>query len=619
MRKALKLPQGDKRHYKKRDVTVAHLDGGATGKAAIAGPSGDERFLYLPLMLAERAWSYAMQLRQESNTEPRKRFHLINKLRRACIYSLQLQELCLASHRLDDKTKLEVEAYVASMHGNLHFELHLWQSAAENFKKSQIIYENLIKVIQATSVDEELCDLYKSKVEELKPNLRFCAYNMGSKSDTAATIDEVLELRRAQGGAGGLIDLESFKTAQIESANLETIEWRNYKIQIRLPEKVRLFLLSLQDLDKSIEQAKTMQNKIDIIETVLIDCKDSIQATRDEFMKSDASRKGGAEAGNAATVSNNVQLLLAYLNYIRLIRTLERNLYLVGQTKQSLSLESAVSEGGDTTKKGVRPQNLTRLYEIIAQNITEIQQIAGLETDKTYQTEIQNLSTAFKAFRCYYIAMTLVSLFRWKEAVALYERKQNKFQFFKFFSSCDCFVQLFLKIYFYIELFELCQKLFDLTGAKKYATEGLKVAPAQFNLKEELTTLLKEIESCKFSAHAFSVLADDGNTAASNDGLLYIDGSGRKQKSLKTKPLYDRLSHYVEDQQLNSKNPNVFKITPDIEPIPCKPLFFDLALNFVEMPSLDDKVDSPVKKQQQQGISGFVKGFLGWGGGSANK
>lgn len=64
MRKALKLPQGDKRHYKKRDVTVAHLDG-ATGKAAIAGPSGDERFLYLPLMLAERAWSYAMQLRQE--------------------------------------------------------------------------------------------------------------------------------------------------------------------------------------------------------------------------------------------------------------------------------------------------------------------------------------------------------------------------------------------------------------------------------------------------------------------------------------------------------------------------------------------------------------------------
>lgn len=416
------MPQGDKRHYKKRDVSVAHLDG-ATGKAAIVGPSGDERFLYLPLMLAERAWSYAMQLRQEANTEPRKKFHLTNKLRRACTYALQLQDLCMLSQRIDDKTMLEVEAYVAGMHGNLHFELGLWQSAAENFKKSQIIYENLIKVIQATSNDEELCDLYRSKVDELKPNLRYCAYNLGSKSDSAATIDEVLEIRRAQ-GAGSLIDLESFKTSQIQGAKLETIEWRNYKIQIRLPEKVRLFLLSLQDLDKSIEQAKTLQNKIDIVETVLIDCKDSIQAAKDDFLKSDSARKSGAEVGNApVAVSNNVQLLLGYLTYIRLIRTLERNLYLVGQTKLNLSLDNSVAEGNDATKKGVRPQNLTRLYEIIAQNVIELQQIAGLENDKSYQTEIQNLSTAFKAFRCYYIAMTLVSLFRWKEAVALYGRK----------------------------------------------------------------------------------------------------------------------------------------------------------------------------------------------------
>lgn len=156
---------------------------------------------------------------------------------------------------------------------------------------------------------------------------------------------------------------------------------------------------------------------------------------------------------------------------------------------------------------------------------------------------------------------------------------------------------------------------FFISGSRNYATDALKNPPAQFNLKQELNTLLKDIESCKFSAHAYSVLADDGNTAASNEGLLYLDGSGRKQKSLKSKPLFDRLSHYVEDQQLNSKNPNVFKTTPDIEPIPCKPLFFDLALNFVEMPSLDDKIDSPVKKQQQQqGLSGFVKGFLGWGG-----
>lgn len=87
LRKVLKLPQADKRHFKKRDVTTGHL----------TGPKADIRYLHVPLMMAERAWAFAMALRQESNTEPRKRFHLINKLRKSCFYALQLQELCNVS------------------------------------------------------------------------------------------------------------------------------------------------------------------------------------------------------------------------------------------------------------------------------------------------------------------------------------------------------------------------------------------------------------------------------------------------------------------------------------------------------------------------------------------
>jgi len=48
-------------------------------------------------MMAERAWSYAMQLRQESNTEPRKKFHLVSRLRKATSYALHLQTLCEVS------------------------------------------------------------------------------------------------------------------------------------------------------------------------------------------------------------------------------------------------------------------------------------------------------------------------------------------------------------------------------------------------------------------------------------------------------------------------------------------------------------------------------------------
>lgn len=66
------------------------------------------RYLLIVLMEAERAWSYAMQLKQEANTEPRKRFHLLARLRKAAKHSEKLEKLC-ESPRVDAKTKLEAQ------------------------------------------------------------------------------------------------------------------------------------------------------------------------------------------------------------------------------------------------------------------------------------------------------------------------------------------------------------------------------------------------------------------------------------------------------------------------------------------------------------------------------
>jgi len=45
--------------------------------------------------------------------------------------------------------------------------------------------------------------------------------------------------------------------------------------------------------------------------------------------------------------------------------------------------------------------------------------------------------------------------------------------------------------------------------------------------------------------------------------------------------------------------------------VPCKPVFFDLALNHIELPNLEDRME----KKKESGISGMVKGWL-WGGSS---
>lgn len=59
-----------------------------------------------------------MQLKQEANTEPRKRFHLLSRLRKAVKHAEELERLC-ESQRVDAKTKLEaqVSSHVCHLQG----------------------------------------------------------------------------------------------------------------------------------------------------------------------------------------------------------------------------------------------------------------------------------------------------------------------------------------------------------------------------------------------------------------------------------------------------------------------------------------------------------------------
>lgn len=75
-------------------------------------------------------------------------------------------------------------------------------------------------------------------------------------------------------------------------------------------------------------------------------------------------------------------------------------------------------------------------------------------------------------------------------------------------------------------------------------------------------------------------------------------------------PLSERLDQYVEDTNLTTKKAKLVTLPPDFKAIPCRPLFFDLALNHVEMPSLAEKME---QKKAAGGLTGMVKGWL-WGG-----
>uniref|UniRef100_A0A671YGS8 Signal recognition particle subunit SRP68 n=1 Tax=Sparus aurata TaxID=8175 RepID=A0A671YGS8_SPAAU len=497
------------------------------------------RYLLLVLMEAERAWSYAMQLKQEANTEPRKRFHLLARLRKAAKHSEKLEKLC-ESHRVDAKTKLEAQAYTAYLTGMVEFELQEWKRAMEAFNKCKTIYEKL-----ASAFTEEMAALYRQRVDEISPNIRYCAYNIGDQN----AINDLMQMRLTGGGGGMMAEkLESLITQARtkQAATMSEVEWRGRSVPVKI-DKARIFLLGLGDNEAAIAQASNEETKEHLYETLLAECRDTIQAVREE-LKSEAKQRERGSEGDSGKVSN-LQFLHSYLTYIKLCTLVKRNESMAHTLQAKLKEPEA-----DENKRGPRPQDLIRLYDIILQSLAELSTLQGLEDDHTFQKEVSLKTLVYKAYRCFFIAQSYVLVKKWSEALVLYER-----------------VLKYAK---------------EVQSKAKNLNNSLKDLP-------DVQELIAEVNAEKYSLQAAAILGESTFSTQVKDNT----------------PLCDRLETFRLDSTLVGKQPNLVQFPPDFQPIPCKPLFFDLALNHVAFPPLDDKVEQKGKG----GLTGYIKGIFGFG------
>lgn len=231
--------------------------------------------------------------------------------------------------------------------------------------------------------------IYKARVEELAPSLRYCAYNVG---DTSA-IDDLMQMR-GQLSNELLMSLDSLMAQTREKqSSAEEVTWRGRSCGV-VPPRATGLLISDSRLNQTLEKTSTLQGKIDLLEAHLIDCKDVIAAVRETF-------KAELKNKDDKTPAHH---LLAYLQYIRLSRTLERNLALV-----------SIAQESEKTKS----QDIVRLYEAALHNLLEMSQL--LE-DEEYMKEQEAKSKGYRAFRCFHMAQSLANVHRWREAMALYQR-----------------------------------------------------------------------------------------------------------------------------------------------------------------------------------------------------
>ncbi|XP_017293257.1 signal recognition particle subunit SRP68 [Kryptolebias marmoratus] len=530
LRKTLGFKMGNRHKFVGKKVTVEMLS--------------DSRYLLLVLMEAERAWSYAMQLKQEANTEPRKRFHLLARLRKAAKHSEKLEKLCESPH-VDAKTKLEAQAYMAYLTGMVDFELQEWKLAMEAFNKCKTIYEKL-----ASAFTEDLAVLYRQRVDEISPNIRYCAYNIGDQN----AINDLMQMRLTGGGGGMMAEkLEALITQARtkQAATMSEVEWRGRTVPVKI-DKARVFLLGLADNEAAIAQAANEETKEHLYETLLAECRDTIQAVREE-LKNEAKQRERSSDNDSGKVSN-LQYLHSYLTYIKLCTLVKRNESMAHTLQAKLKETEA-----DENKRGPRPQDLIRLYDIILQSLAELSTLQGLEDDHTFQKEVSLKTLVYRAYRCFFIAQSYVLVKKWSEALVLYER-----------------VLKYAK---------------EVQSKAKNLNNSLKDLP-------DVQELIAEVNAEKYSLQAAAILDTDEPPEVSSQQLV-------KDNT----PLCDHLDTFRLDTTLVGKHPNLVQFPPDFQPIPCKPLFFDLALNHATFPPLDDKVEQKGKG----GLTGYIKGIFGFG------
>ncbi|XDV36020.1 hypothetical protein PO909_005874 [Leuciscus waleckii] len=536
LRKTLGFKMGNRHKFTGKKVTIEMLS--------------DNRHLLLVLIEAERAWSYAMQLKQEANTEPRKRFHLLARLRKAAKHGEKLEKLC-ESPRVDAKTKLEAQAYTAYLTGMVQFELQEWKSAMEAFNKCKTIYEKL-----ASAFTEEQAVLFYQRVEEISPNIRYCAYNIGDQN----AINDLMQMRLSAGGGGGMMaeKLETLisQTRAKQAAVMSEVEWRGRTVPVKI-DKARIFLLGLADNEAAITQADNEETKEHLYESLLAECRDTIQAVREEIRTDVKQRERATEGAESGRVSN-LQYLHSYLTYIKLWTLVKRN------ESMAHALQAKLKEPQtDENKRGPRPQDLIRLYDIILQEVVLHKKGRDLVENNSFKCLRNECKKGYRAvildLECFYIAQSYVLVKKWSEALVLYER--------------------------------VLKYTREVQSKAKSLNNSLKNLP-------DVQELIAEVNAEKYSLQAAAIL--------DTDDVAEVPPPQQIKDSM---PLSDRLDNFRLDPTLLSKQPNLVQFPPDFQPIPCKPLFFDLALNHVALPPLDDKVEQKGKG----GITGYFKGFFGFG------
>ncbi|TKA30063.1 hypothetical protein B0A50_02782 [Salinomyces thailandicus] len=537
----------------------------------------NHEFVYMLLLAAERAWAHAMHMKtvhqeDQGGITGSTRSHIISRLNKAAKTARDLVALLRQCDAARDV--LEARAYEASLAGSEEFEKQSegsrgsdsdskrWELCLRRYAEARVIY--------AALYEKEKKEVYKGILADtVDPTIRYAAYQARlSRTIAIATVakryfpseDTQLVQQVESIDPYALKDRPQPKAGDEKQPSPQDIPnsttWRGRKANIvdasigqslaavtAAESRLRSYLAS-----NPSASAKDRAGAYDDVLTSSQDAADATKTTIDELEKERVDESDGR--------MQDLRVTSLAVNYDLVSWRVGRNRVLIGEAdgltltahalkKPKKPKKSHADDKDIGEKEEPRSRKLTRLrerlvlYEAIIQSVESVKELRGAMRDASFVEELDGKVAYFRALKCLNISYSHSILGNHLNALALLKRANDL----------------------------ASTPLPTLQQADEHAPPTLGVS------QTSCLDLQKHVGASLARTHALvemHKLEDNARLAA-------------EKHQTSAAPLIQNLNAYpTPGVQVDLKN--LVQYPPKIQPVPVKPLFLDVAWNYIDYP-----------------------------------
>ncbi|KAF2713270.1 hypothetical protein K504DRAFT_487720 [Pleomassaria siparia CBS 279.74] len=525
-------------------------------------------YLHLLLLTSERAWAHAMAMKAahsednaDKNITGSTRQHILSRLHKALRQSEEVADLLSnqTASGATDTDILEAKAYAYSLAGAEEFEKQAegvkakdvspqrWESCLTNYSAARVIYSSLLKASKK--------DLFKDILTNtIDPSIRYAAYQhriprtvgVPAVSKTFFPKEEPKLVQAVE-----KLDAAALKEEETAPSGSK-ITWRGRTANI-VDAAIGQALVSVEsastDLTALLDSTTSPKDRANAYDDVLISSQDAADATRQALEELE---KEGVAEGDARVQDLRVTSLA--VNYDLIAWRVGRNRVLIGSDDGLTFSPNAarkpvrprkdgkewIEREESTGRKLARLRERVALYDAILQSIDSIKELRGAVRDAGFVAELDGQRAYFQALKCLNLSHSHALLSAPKQALALCNRA--------------------------LSLSSQAVTSPRPTTASSISAPKLAVSEQQASiLKESLDNLTSHYRGLV----ALSQLSSNSETAA-------------KAQLTKAAPVVERLNEYPTSGSVDLQN--LVTWPPKLKAVPVKPLFLDVAWNYIEYP-----------------------------------